>query len=102
MKQLFMAGKTAKYYAANPAAKKKHNDYQKAFNKQPAQVKKRVELNQYNRLHPSKKNDDASHKGSKIVGFLNQSANRGSKVNAPGDRRARQKGATHKFGRKPR
>ena len=44
-----MPGKTAKYYAANPEAKKRHNDYQKEYNKSPDQVKKRVELNAINR-----------------------------------------------------
>lgn len=44
-----MPGRTAKYYAANPEAKKKHNDYQKEYNKSPDQVKKRVELNAINR-----------------------------------------------------
>lgn len=44
-----MPGRTAKYYAANPEAKKKHNDYQKEYNKSPDQVKKRVELNKINR-----------------------------------------------------
>lgn len=44
-----MPGRTAKYYAANPEAKKRHNDYQKEYNKSPDQVKKRVELNAINR-----------------------------------------------------
>lgn len=81
--------RTAKFYAANPASRRKKNNYQATFNKQPEQVKKRVELNAYNRKHPSKKNDDAIHKGKRIVGFGSASRNRGSKTAAAGDRRAR-------------
>lgn len=81
--------RTARFYASHPASRAKKNDYQATFNKKPSQVKKRVELNAYNRKHPSKKNDDAIHKGNKIVGFGSASRNRGSKTAAPGDRRAR-------------
>jgi hypothetical protein len=36
--------KTAKYYAANPKARKKHVEYQKKHNKKPKEVAKRKEL----------------------------------------------------------
>ena len=86
-----MPGKTAKYYAANPDAKKKHNDYQKEYNKSPSQVKKRVELNAVNRKRGTYGNGDgldASHTKNGIV-MKSASSNRGSKCAMPGDKRAR-------------
>lgn len=46
LKELFMAAKsrTAKYYASNPKARKKHVDYQKKYNKKPEELAKRREL----------------------------------------------------------
>ena len=41
--------KTAKYYKENPKAKAKKDAYQKEYNKNPGEVKKRVELNKVNR-----------------------------------------------------
>ena len=41
--------RTARYYQTHPEARKKKNEYQKEFNKKKDQVKKRVELNAYNR-----------------------------------------------------
>jgi hypothetical protein len=81
--------RTARFYASHPESRKKRIAYQAEFNKKPEQVKKRIELNKYNREHPSKKNDDAYHKGNRIVGFKSASANRGSKSDSPGDFRAR-------------
>ncbi len=86
-----MPGRTAKYYAANPEAKKRHNDYQKEYNKSPDQVKKRVELNAVNRKRGTYGNGDgldASHTKDGIV-MKSASSNRGSKCAMPGDRRAR-------------
>ena len=86
-----MPGRTAKYYAANPEAKKRHNDYQKEYNKSPDQVKKRVELNAINRKRGTYGNQDgldASHTKDGIV-MKSASSNRGSKCAMPGDRRAR-------------
>ena len=86
-----MPGRTAKYYAANPEAKKKHNDYQKEYNKSPDQVKKRVELNAINRKRGTYGNGDgldASHTKNGVV-MKSASSNRGSKCAMPGDRRAR-------------
>jgi hypothetical protein len=44
-----MLRKTAKYYADNPEARKKHVEYQKKLNKKPSEVKRRAELNKANR-----------------------------------------------------
>jgi len=86
-----MPGRTAKYYAANPEAKKRHNDYQKEYNKSPDQVRKRVELNAVNRKRGTYGNGDgldASHTKGGIV-MKSASSNRGSKCAMPGDKRAR-------------
>lgn len=56
--------KTAKYYRDNDDAREKKNEYQKEFNKRPDQVKKRVELNRFNRQKGTYGNGDgkdASH-----------------------------------------
>jgi hypothetical protein len=85
---------TAKYYAANPEARKKRLEYQAEFNKKPEQLKKRIELNRENRERGTYGNGDkldVSHKkGGKTV-LESASKNRGSKSNAPGDTRARGK-----------
>jgi hypothetical protein len=44
-----MKSDSAKYYASNPDAKKKKAEYDKEFNKKPAQRKKRSELVKINR-----------------------------------------------------
>jgi hypothetical protein len=85
---------TAKYYAANPEARKKRLEYQADYNKKPDQLKKRIELNRENRERGTYGNGDkldVSHKkGGKTV-LESASKNRGSKSNAPGDMRARGK-----------
>lgn len=89
-------GKTADYYNS-PAGResyKKKKAYDKKFNAKPEQIKKRSELNKYNRekgTYGNGDNKDAAHKGGKIVGFKKASENRGSKSDSPGDRRARGK-----------
>lgn len=89
-----MACRTTKYYNSHPEAKKKKQEYQKEYNKKPEQVKKRVELIQHNREHDrkygkaSRKGKDASHTKNGIV-YKSSSANRGSKSDMAGDRRAR-------------
>ena len=55
-------------------------EYDKKFNKKPAQKKKRAELNKYNRKKGTYGNGDgldASHIGGKIVGFESEAKNRG-------------------------
>jgi hypothetical protein len=84
-------GRTAKYYANNPDAKKKRLDYQREYNKQDREVKKRVELNKVNRQRGTYGNGDgldASHTKRGIV-MKKASINRGSKTAMPGDMRAR-------------
>jgi len=86
-----MLGRTAKYYANNPDARKKRLDYQREYNKQDREVKKRVELNKVNRqrgTYGNGDNLDASHTKRGIV-MKKASVNRGSKTDTPGDRRAR-------------
>ena len=93
-----MPGKTAKYYASNPEARKKRLEYQKEYNKKEREVKKRVELNAKNRENhregKSKVGDglDVSHhkNGTKLQ---KASMNRGSQTSMPGDKRARGNGS---------
>ena|SRR6478735_12740958 len=83
---------TAEYYRTHPKARAKHRATQAKINRKPSEVKKRTALNKFNRDHGTAGNSDnrdASHIGNKIVGFLAASKNRGSKSNAPGDKRAR-------------
>lgn len=89
-----MAGKSksAKYYAANPEARKVKARKDTEINARPEQVKKRGSLNKYNREKGTYGNGDgldASHKGSKITGFVKAAKNRGNKSNTKGDRNAR-------------
>jgi len=83
--------RTALFYRQNPKARRKHVRDQAEINKRPSEVKKRVKLNAYNRKHkdPVGNKTDAYHKGSKIVGFKSQKANRGDKNDSKGDISAR-------------
>ena len=78
--------KTAKYYAENPKAKKKKNEYQSKFNKSEKQRKNRAELNRENRRRGTYGNGDGmdvSHKkdGSTVLEkqSQNRARNRGKK-----------------------
>ena len=92
-----MPGRTAKFYKDNPDSRKKRLEYQKEYNKQDREVKKRVELNAKNRENHregrSKVGDgkDVSHSksGTKLQ---KASVNRGSRTAMPGDKRARGNG----------
>jgi hypothetical protein len=87
-----MKGKTAKYYASNPEARKKRLEYQAEYNKRPEQLKKRIELNKINRdrgQYADKDGKDMSHKKNGRIVEESASKNRGSKSNSPGDVRAR-------------
>lgn len=71
--------KSAKYFAANPEARKKKNAYQKKYNARASERKRRSELNKYNREKGTYGNGDkkdASHKNGKIIGMEKQSTNR--------------------------
>ena len=84
--------KSAKYYRDNPEARKKKKEYDTKFNKKKEQRKKRSELNKYNRKKGTYGNGDgkdAAHKNGKISGFKSEKANRGSKSDSAGDKRAR-------------
>jgi hypothetical protein len=88
------SGKTSTYYKTHPKAREKRLAYQAEFNKQPDQVKKRVELNAINaKNHASGKSSvgdgkDVSHTKSGTR-LKSATANRGSNSDMPGDRRAR-------------
>lgn len=91
----FGKSRSAQYYATHEAARKRKQEYDAKFNKKKDQVKKRVALNKYNRkatkagLNHKGDHMDASHKGSRIVGYSHQSRNRGDKNNSRGDKAAR-------------
>ena len=90
-----MPGRTAKYYASNPEARKKRLDYQAEYNKQPREVKKRVELNAENRRRGTYGNGDGKDVAHTKNGTKLQKAsvNRGSRTAMPGDKRARGNGS---------
>jgi hypothetical protein len=84
-------GKSSQYYATHPEARAKKQAYQREYNKRDSQVKKRVELTKVNRERGTYGNGDgkdAAHTKKGIV-MKKASANRGSKSDMPGDRRAR-------------
>lgn len=89
-----MVSKSAEYYRTHPKARKKKQEYQAEYNKKPEQVEKRVELKRENREHDrkygkaSRKGKDLSHTSHGLV-YKSSSANRGSKSDTAGDRRAR-------------
>lgn len=85
-------GTTSDFYKHNEEARKKRLAYQARYNKRADQVAKRVELNKVNRQRGQYADHDgldmSHHKNGRIIEEP-ASRNRGSKVNAPGDRRAR-------------
>lgn len=89
-----MASRTTLYYRSHPKAREKKNEYDSEFEKKPEQVKKRVELKRKNKEHDkkygkaSRKGKDLSHTSHGLV-YKSKSANRGSKSDTSGDRRAR-------------
>lgn len=76
-----MAGKTAKYYAANPEARKKRLEQQKEYNKTEKGLKLRVEANAGRKKLRLKKGDvrDASHTKKGTVVAEHRSKNRARK-----------------------
>lgn len=89
-----MASKSAQYYRTHPKAREKKKEYDKKFNEKKEQVEKRVELKRENREHDrkygkaSRKGKDLAHTKNGLV-YKSRSANRGSKTDSAGDRRAR-------------
>ena len=60
--------KSAKYFAANPEARKKKNEYNKKYHSSTERKKYRASLNKANRNSPNGKDQDKSHtKGGKLV-----------------------------------
>jgi len=76
-----MAGKTAKYYAANQEARKKRLEQQKEYNKTEKGLKLRVEANAGRKKLGLKKGDvrDASHTKKGTVVAEHRSKNRARK-----------------------
>lgn len=73
---------SAKYFASNPEARKKKNEYNKKYHSTEKRKKYRSELNSYNKdkgTYGNGDRKDASHKGGKIVRFESQSKNRARK-----------------------
>ena len=78
--------RSAKYYAANPEAKKKKQAYDKAYHSTPERKKYRAKLNKANRkakTYGNKDGKDMSHtKGGRLVRerqSKNRARNRGKK-----------------------
>lgn len=84
--------KSAIFYRNNKESRERKKEYDAEFNKKPSQVRKRVELNKYNREHGTYGDGngmDAAHHNGKITGYKKQSLNRGDTNDSAGDRRAR-------------
>lgn len=87
-------GKSTEYYRTHPSARARKSEYDSEFEKSPEQVAKRVELNRANRRHDAaygkatRQGKDLAHTASGLR-YKSVSANRGSKDDQPGDRRAR-------------
>ena len=72
--------KSAKYYAKNPAARKKKAATDKKINARPSQVKKRVEANRARRKAKANgKNIKGKDYDHAVGRFVNSSTNRGRK-----------------------
>lgn len=68
--------KSAKYFAANPEARKKKNEYNKKYHSTTARKKYRAKLNKANRDSPNKAGEDKSHTRSGKVVNEKRSTNR--------------------------
>lgn len=89
-----MVSKSAEYYRTHPKAREKKKEYDTKFERKPEQREKRAELAKKNREHDEKygkalrRGKDLSHTSHGLV-YKSSSANRGSKSDTAGDRRAR-------------
>lgn len=89
-----MVSKSTEYYHSHPEARERKKSYDTKFESSPAQKAKRRELEKANREHDAKygktsrQGKNANHTKNGIV-CKNSSANRGSKTDSAGDRRAR-------------
>jgi len=62
--------KSAKYFAKNPEARKKKNEYNKEYHSSPSRIKYRQELNQENRKSGTYGNGDGKDKSHTKSGKL--------------------------------
>jgi hypothetical protein len=62
--------KSAKYFAANPEARKKKNEYNKEYHSSPSRIKYREELNAANRKSKTYGNGDGKDKSHTKTGKL--------------------------------
>lgn len=89
-----MVAKSTQYYRTHPKAREKKKEYDVKFESKREQVEKRSELKRENREHDrkygkaSRIGKDLSHTSHGLV-YKSKSANRGSKSDTAGDRRAR-------------
>lgn len=86
-----MASRSAVYYSKNRRARKRKQAYDKKFNNRPSEIRKRTLLNRENRRRGTYGNGDGkdlSHTSNGLV-YKDQSVNRGSTNDTPGDKRAR-------------
>lgn len=85
--------RSAKYYASNPAARKKKAAYDKKLNARPEQRKKRSELVKERRKRGiyGRGGKDVSHQKDGSTRLEDRSKNRGNGSRTAGDRRARGK-----------
>lgn len=71
-------GKTADFYAKNPASKAKKDAYNKSYQKQPQAVRKRVEANRANRKAGTYGNGDSKDYDHRTNRMVKASVNRGA------------------------
>jgi len=83
--------RTQKFYDSSPESRAKKADYDKRFNKKASQKKKRAALNKENRKRGDYGNGDGMDLSHTKGGLVKKkaSANRGSKGDSAGDKRAR-------------
>ena len=83
--------RSAEYYRKNRRARKRKQAYDAEFNRKPEQKKRRALLNRENRKrgnYGNGDNRDLAHTKNGLV-YKDESVNRGSTNDSPGDRRAR-------------
>lgn len=88
-------GRSTQFYRDNPEARRKKNAYQKRYNAKPSARKRRAESNRARyRMKKNGVDVDGKDVAHTKNGFRVKSvkANRGSKSDSPGDRRARARG----------
>lgn len=87
-------GYSTNYYRTHPEARKKKAKLNKKINARPEQKARRRELGRKNYAHDkkygkaSRRGKDLAHVNGKLV-YKSSKANRGSKSDSPGDKRAR-------------